>query len=460
LLLKNIIAMKKILIALILCVCLMPAAFGQLDKTWRRLTTTERMTLLQFKATDVELEKGPNNDTVFLVVNRNTGVVDTFTMDELRNCIGTPITDTSLFAVNAGLLQGKDTTDIWAYVEEHTSAGGGESYFDSTAAGMIFLKNPANKLIIGATTSSGTEKLNVYNGSVLFDGTTGATPVSGAGTRMMWIPSKAAFRAGIVTGTQWDDALVGIWSYAFGRNSTASGHVSFCVGENCTTIGRGAFAGGNSASAPGEFSMSFGNGTQTPGQYSVAFNNYTISSGAWSFACGVLTVASGSQAFSSGWKSVATGISSFALGDSSRAMGKASFAGGRGKAYGAYSFAWGDSTNAQSYRSAVFGYNNVHQGSGTSWVDTDDLFVVGNGYSAKNNAFKILKNGTAYIGDASSTTDPILTVSTTDSTTTLIGILKLTPQDDPPVSASEGMIYADTDHHLYYYNGTAWVQLD
>ena len=59
-----------------------------------------------------------------------------------------------------------------------------------------------------------------------------------------------------------------------------------------------------------------------------------------------------------------------------------------------------------------------------------------------------------------STTDPILTVSTTDSTTTLIGILKLTPQDDPPVSASEGMIYADTDHHLYYYNGTAWVQLD
>lgn len=31
---------------------------------------------------------------------------------------------------------------------------------------------------------------------------------------------------------------------------------------------------------------------------------------------------------------------------------------------------------------------------------------------------------------------------------------------DPPGSPAEGMIYADTDHHLYYYNGTDWKQLD
>jgi len=38
--------------------------------------------------------------------------------------------------------------------------------------------------------------------------------------------------------------------------------------------------------------------------------------------------------------------------------------------------------------------------------------------------------------------------------------MKLTPQADPPGSAVEGMVYADTDHHLYYYNGSGWVQMD
>jgi hypothetical protein len=40
------------------------------------------------------------------------------------------------------------------------------------------------------------------------------------------------------------------------------------------------------------------------------------------------------------------------------------------------------------------------------------------------------------------------------------GLLCLTPIATPPASATEGMIYADTDHHLYYYNGTTWKQLD
>ncbi len=39
-------------------------------------------------------------------------------------------------------------------------------------------------------------------------------------------------------------------------------------------------------------------------------------------------------------------------------------------------------------------------------------------------------------------------------------LIKLLPLDDPPSQVEEGMIYADTDHHLYYYNGTTWKQLD
>jgi polygalacturonase len=38
--------------------------------------------------------------------------------------------------------------------------------------------------------------------------------------------------------------------------------------------------------------------------------------------------------------------------------------------------------------------------------------------------------------------------------------IELFPTASPPAGATEGAIYSDTDHHLYYYNGTSWVQLD
>lgn len=47
-----------------------------------------------------------------------------------------------------------------------------------------------------------------------------------------------------------------------------------------------------------------------------------------------------------------------------------------------------------------------------------------------------------------------------DQLVTLNAVLKLKPLAEPPDSPEEGMIYADTDHHLYYYNGSGWVQLD
>ncbi len=38
--------------------------------------------------------------------------------------------------------------------------------------------------------------------------------------------------------------------------------------------------------------------------------------------------------------------------------------------------------------------------------------------------------------------------------------VQLTPIATPPPSATEGAVYADTDHHLYFYNGSTWLQLD
>ena len=53
----------------------------------------------------------------------------------------------------------------------------------------------------------------------------------------------------------------------------------------------------------------------------------------------------------------------------------------------------------------------------------------------------------------------VLSTGPTLTTVNITDVIKLTPTASPPAGATEGMIYADTDHHLYYYNGTSWVSM-
>ena len=114
------------------------------------------------------------------------------------------------------------------------------SVWNQTATGDLFLANPNAQIGIGSVPSA---KLHVL-GSGLFEGTNGATPLSGAGTRLEWIASKSAFRAGKVSGSQWDDAQIGIGSVAMGENVIASGANSFSFGKNLETIAENAFSMG------------------------------------------------------------------------------------------------------------------------------------------------------------------------------------------------------------------------
>ena len=116
---------------------------------------------------------------------------------------------------------------------------------------------------VGSQAPLGTERFRIYNGAVLFDGTTGATPTSGAGTRLMWCPAKAAFRAGIVSGTQWDDAGVGSYSVAFGDDTKASGSYS------------GVWGGANTASGIGATACGVGSSAALRGQMAVASNQFS-----------------------------------------------------------------------------------------------------------------------------------------------------------------------------------------
>ncbi len=73
----------------------------------------------------------------------------------------------------------------------------------------------------GAVTIAGVDGL-VSTGTL----GSGAVVPSGGGTRMVWNPNKAAFRAGNVAATQWDDVNIGSRSVAFGSSTRGIGNSS------------------------------------------------------------------------------------------------------------------------------------------------------------------------------------------------------------------------------------------
>ena len=172
-------------------------------------------------------------------------------------------------------------------------------------------------------------QLNTNNGFVLYGQIQivppSPIPVEGAGTRLMWHPAKAAFRAGHVTGEDWDDVNVG------------------------------------------DFSVAMGEGTEATGDWSTALGRETRASNFSATAMGTFTEASGAS-------STAMGASTTASGNNSTAMGNL--------------------TTAQALGSLVIGRWNIVSGSADTWVDTDPLFVAGNGdLGSPSNALTLLKNG-------------------------------------------------------------------
>ena len=95
---------------------------------------------------------------------------------------------------------------------------------------------------------------------------TGAIPATGAGVRLMWYPGKAAFRAGQVNATQWDDGFVGFHSWAGGSNTTASGNSSSALGNSSTASGFASTAMGLLTDASGLASTAMGARASTNGQ--------------------------------------------------------------------------------------------------------------------------------------------------------------------------------------------------
>jgi hypothetical protein len=209
------------------------------------------------------------------------------------------------------------------------------------------------------------------DGGLMAGGTLGAgtIPAAGAGVRMMWHPAKAAFRAGEVLNTGWDDSNVGAHSVAFGFNAIARGRLSTALGFDTRADGNGSTAFGDSTSAPGirstamgfntdasgDTSTALGNGTNANGTNSTAMGHRTEASGPNSTAMGVGTRATAAGATAIGENTTASGVDAVAMGVATVASGPASLAAGAElTAAGTASMALGTFATASS-GSFVFG---------------------------------------------------------------------------------------------------------
>jgi len=137
------------------------------------------------------------------------------------------------------------------------------------------------------TNGTGTGQGNVlFEGSYKYPEDPGDPPASGAGTRMMWYPDKAAFRVGRVTGTEWNKDKIGNYSMAMGHGTTASGVTSTAMGRYTLSTGDYSTAMGNLSIAWGNNSMAMGVFTEALGHYSTAMGYNTRAKSAYETVIG------------------------------------------------------------------------------------------------------------------------------------------------------------------------------
>jgi len=292
----------------------------------------------------------------------------------------------------------------------------------------IFKTKSGSTLQFKSVCGSGTTSLSENNNSIIIynSGGTGGEPAGNdyeiqfnsggtfaADSKLCYNLTNNAFTAGKRGGTVGDNSVVfggnvggfgcnqasGCISTAFGDQTLASGFRSTAFGYSTCAISDYSTAFGFSTTACIN-STAFGYQSAACGDCATAFGNQTTANGGNSTAFGFSTTASNGTSTAFGNQTIASGSDSTAFGGDTTASGDDSTAFGRDTtASGGNSTAFGFCTIANDYVEIVLGRCNLSgTGSQISWVETDNLFTIGNGeFESPNNAFQILKNGNTTI---------------------------------------------------------------
>jgi trimeric autotransporter adhesin len=174
----------------------------------------------------------------------------------------------------------------------------------------------SNEGHLGLNTTNPSMMLHVHEGGLLVTATGGSptTPNLGAGTRLIWLPEKGAFRAGSIAGPDWDPASVGDNSWAGGLNSMASGDFSFAMGQTNN-------ATGIASVALGRLNTTTGLGSAALGLANVCTNEGAIALGDGNVVGGHDAVAAGEFNVADGWASIALGQECHSMADNSVTIG-------------------------------------------------------------------------------------------------------------------------------------------
>ncbi len=223
----------------------------------------------------------------------------------------------------------------------------------------------------------------------------------GQGTKLMWVPSKSAFRTGFAIGTDWDYDSLGINSTAMGSNTSATGINSTAMGYNTSASAFASTAMGGSNSASESYSIAMGLRNSASGSVSTAMGRDNTASGDYSTAMGRDNFASGDYSTAMGYDTRASSAYSTAMGRGTIAGVNYSTAIGAYNNYGGAIFDVGIGTSNKNRKSALTAWNtgSVNIGKtgtgrlGIRTLPTHELHVVHAGSINGATGFKLQNSG-------------------------------------------------------------------
>ena len=358
---------------------------------------------------------------------------------------------------------------------------------------------------------------STYSVAVGFDART-AGEGAGAFGRSAYANGKNSVAVGFGALTSAEDAgafgksstASGLASMAMGPSAIASGSNSVSIGFSSDATNTYSVAMGYDAQSTGQYAMAMGYNPTASNNYSTAIGYQALASGLYSTALGnskaygdkstalgtyysytylrrvfnkltgtyiyipttinvantatrgySLAVGNGNNAedggIAIGSNNAALSSGAVALGHSNTADTTFSFAAGyRAKSAGINAMAIGENVTAQSANSLVVGsYNQTSDFYNKyDWVETDPLFVVGNGdENTGHDAFKITKNGTTYIQQENASYGLYNYGYNTTYTGTSYGVYTTNNMSN---AANTGIVYGGYTRSLNYGTGATY----